>query len=138
MIQRGRKLQGSQPAVITDIDCRRVAPPAELPEPAKQLWGELVDAFPANRFHVSDRPLLALYCRAVCQANIAFSWLEKCGAAHGSAISPWQKIADSAVKQVAVLSTRLRLCPQSRLDRKVAGPAARTPSTARPWRTDDV
>ena len=90
-----------------------------------EIWGRLVNALPGDRFHSSDGPLLALYCRALHQADVAFAELEALGASREGAINPWLKVCDIATKQSAVLASKLRLCPQARLDRKVAGPAAR-------------
>jgi phage terminase small subunit len=112
---------------------RRVKAPADLPPEIRAIWGELVDALPPDRFHSSDRPLLALYCRALHQASLAFAKLEEHGAAYETSISPWQKVADTNSKIAASLAVRLRLCPQSRLDRKVAGPAARQLPETKPW-----
>jgi P27 family predicted phage terminase small subunit len=122
-------------APVTSVQARRVKPPEGLPDPVQALWRQLVESLPADRFHASDRPLLALYCRALHQAQLAFDKLERHGAAYDDSISPWQRVADSAVKQAATLATKLRLCPQARLDRKVAGPMARNDeSEERPWR----
>lgn len=118
---------------VAPIGVRRIQPPNDLPEPCRSIWRELVDSLPPDRFHASDRPLLVLYCRALHQAALAFEALEQYGAADGDSVSPWLRVADSAAKQAATLATKLRLCPQSRLDRKVAGPAARGSNAPRPW-----
>ena len=131
---RGRKSAESLSVAVVNVSHRRVAPPDELPEPVKLIWRELVDALPGDRFHRSDRPLLALYCRALHQASLAFAKLEKHGAFAAGELNPWLRVVDVASKQAAVLATKLRLCPQSRLDRKTAGPMARTDNDgARPW-----
>jgi P27 family predicted phage terminase small subunit len=117
-----------------DFAERRVLPPDNLPEPARLIWREIVEALPGNRFHRSDRPLLALYCRALHQAELAFLKIEQHGATAGDAVNPSVRVLDSALKQVATLATKLRLCPQARLDRKPAGRAARHDDGApRPW-----
>jgi phage terminase small subunit len=93
-----------------------------------------VDSLPPDRFHKSDRPLLALYCRHLHQAHVALAKIEEHGACDGESLNPWLKVAEAATKQCAVLATKLRLAPQSRLDRKVAGPAARgSGATPPPW-----
>lgn len=129
-----KSVQALSVAPVVSVEGRRVKPPDDLPAPVAALWRQLVESLPPSRFHASDRPLLALYCRALHQSNLAYEKLERYGAAADDAVSPWQRVADSAVKQVAVLATRLRLCPQSRMDRKVAGPMARDDAGAeRPW-----
>ena len=113
-------------AMLSVVDARhqRIKPPAGLPGPVNEIWGRLVNALPGDRFHSSDGPLLALYCRALHQADLAFGQLEEFGAWKDEH-NPWLRVADIATKQSAVLASKLRLCPQARLDRKVAGPAAR-------------
>jgi len=109
---------------VVDVRHQRIRAPADLPAPVRAIWSRLVDALPGDRFHSSDGPLLALYCRALHQADLAFGELEEFGAWKDEH-NPWLKVADIATKQCATLASKLRLCPQSRLDRKVAGPAAR-------------
>ena len=47
---------------------------------------------------------------------------------------PWLKVADVHVKLVSNLAARLRLAPQSRLDRKQVGPATRNDAGGeKPW-----
>lgn len=129
-----RKSAAALSVANLDTRSRRVRPPESLPASAKLVWVELVDSLPADRFHPSDRPLLALYCRALHQAGLAFEAIETHGATSGDSINPAVRVADAAVKQAATLATKLRLCPQSRLDRKVAGPAARNDESGpRPW-----
>ncbi|MEJ7669575.1 MAG: P27 family phage terminase small subunit [Casimicrobiaceae bacterium] len=109
---------------VVDVRHKRIKAPAELPAPVRAIWSRLVDALPGDRFHSSDGPLLALYCRALHQADLAFGQLEEFGAWKDEH-NPWLKVADITTKQCATLASKLRLCPQARLDRKVAGPAAR-------------
>lgn len=122
---------------VAPIGVRRVKPPADMAEPIKAIWRELVDSMPPDRFHTSDRPLLALYCRHLHQAHTALSKIEEHGACDGESLNPWLKVAEASTKQCAVLATKLRLAPQSRLDRKVAGPAARGGDVNPPWASDD-
>lgn len=132
-----RKSLAALSVASLDTVSRRIKPPADLPEPCRRIWVELVDSLPPDRFHTSDRPLLVLYCRALHQAELAFEALEQYGAAADDSVSPWQRVADSAVKQAATLATKLRLCPQSRLDRTVAGPAARGGDASnKPWEAE--
>lgn len=117
-------------AATTSIDAKagRVQPPAGLPEPAKQQWLAIVNSLPADRFHPSDRPLLSLYCQTLVRAQEAMDQLDK------AADPVWLKFTDTLVKLSATLATKLRLCPQARLDRKVAGPMARGDAAKeKPW-----
>ena len=120
---RGTKSSAQLSVASLELPTRRLAPPTDLPEPCSAIWRSIVDSLPAERFHVSDAPLLALYCRALFQARIAFGKLEDEAAA--TVPSQWLKAAEAASKMAALLATKLRLCPQSRLDMKVAGPMAR-------------
>jgi P27 family predicted phage terminase small subunit len=129
-----RKSAAALTTVALDATQRRVSPPPDLPEPARAIWSQLVDSLPGDRFHASDRPLLGLYCRVLHQADVALRAVEKHGAVDASDTNPWVKVAESAIKQCALLSSKLRLCPQTRMDRKVAGPAAREDQSAsKPW-----
>lgn len=121
---------------VAPIGVRRVKPPADLPAPCVALWRELVESLPPDRFHTSDRPLLALYCRHLHQAHLALSKIEEFGACDGESLNPWLKVAEAATKQCAVLATKLRLAPQSRLDRKTVGSAARGGGSRAPWDSD--
>ena len=49
--------------------------------------------------------------------------------------SPWLTVQEKTVRALTALSARLRICPQSRFDRLVAGTKDR-PKGPRPW--DDV
>src|SRR5262245_281755 len=122
---RGTRSTASLTVASLDVAARRLRQPEGLPPPCVALWDAIVASLPADRFHKSDAPLLALYCRAVYQAEQAFASLEQHRATNGSELNPWLKVGDIAVKQVATLSARLRLCPQSRLDMKKAGVRAR-------------
>lgn len=60
-----RKSLAALSVASLDTVSRRIKPPADLPEPCRRIWAELVDSLPPDRFHASDRPLLVLYCRTV-------------------------------------------------------------------------
>ncbi|HKQ22895.1 MAG TPA: P27 family phage terminase small subunit [Burkholderiales bacterium] len=129
-----RRSAASLAVASIEVNARRIKPPPGLPAPVTEIWETLVGSLPANRFHVSDRPLLALYCRALHQAELAFLKLEEFGAAAGDNVSPWLRVCDSALKSAATLATKLRLCPQARADRKTAGIAARNDHAGpQPW-----
>jgi len=110
---------------VVDVRDQRIRAPADLPAPVRAIWSRLVDALPGDRFYSSDGPLLALYCRSLHQSDLAFGQLEEFGAWKGGELNPWLRVVDISTKQCATLASKLRLCPQARLDRKVAGPAAR-------------
>lgn len=123
-----RKSTASLSVVAIDSKNARLQPPKDMSAPAKQLWVEIVNSLPGDRFHVSDGPLLSLYCSALARAAEAMKQLET------AADPQWLKFADTHAKLAATLSTKLRLNPQARLDRKVAGPAARDDhSGEKPW-----
>ena len=123
-----RKSAAAASVAPVTVGRARVQAPDGLPESAKKQWAEIVSSLPADRFHASDRPLLALYCQNVARASHAMAELER------DPDGPWLKVADVHTKLVSSLAARLRLCPQSRLDRKVAGPAAREDAgQSKPW-----
>jgi hypothetical protein len=84
----------------------RLQPPPHLNDDERSLFDELVGACDPRHFVESDLPLLASYVQATLIARDA--------ARAPSKIVLWEK----AVRMQATLATRLRLSPQSRIDRK--------------------
>jgi hypothetical protein len=69
-----------------------------------------------SHFHESDRPLLTLYVEAVTLARRSARGLGKAPAQ----IQVWERAARLATQ----MSSKLRLCPSSRIDPKTLGRAA--------------
>jgi hypothetical protein len=110
MLQRGRKSLANVTTFRVDGQPSRVEPPRYLTAPERKLFVALVAAVNAKHFTESDTPLLISYVQATALAQQAIKEARK----DTGALLRWEK----AVKLQAVLATRLRLAPQSRIDRK--------------------
>jgi len=109
--QRGRKPQGYLAGMALNGDPPRLEPPAHLSKPERTLFAELIAVCPAAQFVPSDVPLLASYVQATLLARSAV----KRAAGDSRALAVWEK----ASRVAAMLATRLRLSPHSRVDPKV-------------------
>ena len=108
--------------------------PDGIPEAAVAFWRSIVSDLQPDYFLPSDLPLLSAYCRALAAHDHARSMLESEGPVRqdGKA-SAWLVIVEKEVRAVVALAARLRLAPQSRMDRTVAGKTARPTVGMRPW-----
>ena len=79
----------------------------------RSIFVETALSVPDDHFAAEDRVLLAEYCRSAALAKRASEELAA-SAVNGSMPSPWLAVHASAVRSVALLSTRLRLGPRSR------------------------
>jgi hypothetical protein len=96
----------------------RIEPPSGLSAAERDLFQKLVAQCPPAQFSPSDAPLLVAYVQAVLLSRWAFK-----EAAEDSALLPtWER----ACKTMAVLATKLRLCPHSRADPKTVGRRAQS------------
>jgi phage terminase small subunit len=113
-----------RPAI--DVRSIRLTPGAELTDPERDLFSDLVHSCDPKHFKPSDGPLLAEYCRQVLLGRRAADEMRKNGGAVGpdGRLSPWFAVSQRATKLMCILSTRLRLTPASRLH---ARSAAREP-----------
>jgi phage terminase small subunit len=94
----------------------RLQPPADMGSTEAALFRYLVASLPPSHFVEADRPLLTLYCEAVCLARRSAAGLSK----KPELIPIWERAARLATQ----MSSKLRLCPSSRLDAKTAHRAA--------------
>jgi hypothetical protein len=111
--QRGRKTIGHRAGIAVNGDPPRLEPPSCLSKPERRLFAEIVAVAPAQQFVASDAPLLASYVQACLLARSAVRRAGK----DARALSTWEK----ASRVQAMLATRLRLSPHSRVDPKVIG-----------------
>ena len=88
-------------------------------------WIAIVNSLRADYFVESDLPLLKAYVGALAAADHSRAQLEAKGAVVDGKASAWNAVLERELRNVSTLATRLRLAPQSRLDRKVAGVHAR-------------
>jgi hypothetical protein len=106
--QPGRK-SADTAALLTDDSPPPLDPPKYLNAAERELFKELIASISTRAFVPSDMPLLVSFVQA--------TLLSRKTAGDPEQIGTWKE----AVKVQAVLATKLRLAPQSRLDRKVAG-----------------
>jgi phage terminase small subunit len=94
---------------------RVLEPPSDFGEGSieRAIFVETVMSVPDGHLAPEDRVLLAAYCRASALARRASEELATSAVA-GSMPSPWLAVHASAVRSMALLSTRLRLGPRSR------------------------
>jgi phage terminase small subunit len=97
----------------------RLSPPPDLDPTEKQLFGELVRSCPPEHFRPSDMPLLVEYVKESVLVRQASDEMAKTGGPIVDGITnPWFGILQRATRVMCILSTRLRLNPQSRLHSK--------------------
>lgn len=126
MKQRGRKAAATVVA-IKGGRIERPKPPNDLNRKEKRIFREIVESQPGGYFQPADIPLLAAYCRMVCRVdNLAAMIVD----------DPRDKEADQmlngASRTMALLATKLRLCPSARL-RQDSAMLRDGKSNARPW-----
>jgi hypothetical protein len=110
----GRKSAAAN-LVSIDVNGRRpkLTPPQHLTTEERWTFNEIVNACDRRQLLKIDTPLLALYAQAVNKARRLCPKADKA--------SEWEK----ACRVAAMLARSLRLTPQSRLDKAVAGRMAR-------------
>ena len=122
---------GRKPFTTVDITpfdqpIERLQPPPHLGPAATRIFRDLVVRVPAEQFKPSDLSLVCRWCEWTAVADLAGAELAT-GALvdeHGQP-SPWIAIAERASKQLIALSLRLRLGPQSRMDKSPKTQAAK-------------
>jgi hypothetical protein len=110
MRQRGRKSAAAsaiEPHVIPGTS--RLTPPSSLTKAEQTAFTELMASCDPAHFRESDMPLLISYIQATATARKTARDPAKAGL--------WEK----AVRLQAMLATRLRLSPQSRIDPETIG-----------------
>ena len=117
---RGRKSAASL-AVITPTCERHLLCRQDAPEDVRAVFARIVSDVGSDHFRASDADLLEQYAAAICLARDAYDRLRNEGVVTAGRVSPWQVVLEKANRASVSLSQRLRLAPQSRLDRKAAG-----------------
>jgi len=119
-----RKSSAALSVLPTTGTAPRIDPPRNLTPAAAKAFRALVASVDAGHFTPADVPLLAEYARAVELADQAAQGLQD-GPVVDGRVSPWVTVQEKASRSLVALSARLRVCPQSRFDRLVAGRTAR-------------
>lgn len=111
-------------------------PPAPKGTSAAQarIWKETVESFPDDWFRGSDMPLLTEMVRALDMSNRLAKKIARCK--DDSKLKSLLEMRDRECRRAAALSTKMRLPPQSRSDRHVAGVSAKAGSLNKPWDQD--
>ncbi len=99
--------------------------PATLSRRAREIFEATVAAVDVYHFSAVDTPLLCQYAGAAELAEQAQLKLDEEGAVVAGKSSPWLNVLEKSSRSCVALSARLRICPQSRYDRLVAGTNAR-------------
>lgn len=128
MLQRGRKSRASVCAFpVVDIDHSRLVAPSWLSRDEKKLFSELVGATRVKHFTPADEPLLCAYVQAMILSRKSIKQARK----DRAALATWER----ATKIAGTLATKLRLCPQSRIDAVsvTRGRPSSPVGASRPW-----
>lgn len=112
--------------VVQLAESARPGPPKMLTRKEKALWREIVNSLPGDYFRASDRTLLANYCRfSVRSDDLAVKLVAD------PENSELDKMCRAAVSTVSSLATKLRLCPNARIQKDSQKLKSKT--TAKPW-----
>jgi phage terminase small subunit len=116
--------KGRQPYATYDVHSfdtpnPRIRPPDSLSELEKRVFRALVSACPADQFRRSDVGLLCRWCELSVMAEQAAFEMTTHGrvTSDGKSPSPWLSVYMQATKQLNGLALRLRLGPQSRVNK---------------------
>jgi phage terminase small subunit len=104
-------------------------PRTGLTAEVKLIWQELVGSMPEEHFRPTDSPLIEQYAQSIALARVAYANLQSEGPVLNGRASPWLIVLEKAHRSSVALSMRLRLSPQSRLDRKTIGSAKQQPAS---------
>jgi hypothetical protein len=102
---RGRK-SIAELSVLTPANPYRIRPPAGLRPAASAVFEQFIADCEDTHFAESDAPLLASLAEAIVLVRLAATKLEK--------DPKWLPVWERAVRSQGMLSTKLRLTPQSR------------------------
>lgn len=113
-------------------------PSSSLSTEAQVVFRHITSNLDESHFSEADRPLLDAYANSAALAAQAAQHLDSEGAVGVEGkVNPWLVVSEKAGKQLVALSARLRICPQSRYDRLVAGSNGRSQIGGTKSYTDD-
>jgi hypothetical protein len=121
-MKRGRTSLAELSVVSIDATTKPIEPPEFLTPKEAKLFREVVASVSPKHFVPSDAHLLATFVQVTLTGREAIKGLP-------DTIGIW----DRCVKTQAILATKLRLAPQSRLDQRAAGRSTREMPTKTPW-----
>lgn len=112
----------------------RLSPPGYLSKDEQRVFRAIVGACEPHHFTPADMPLVVEYSRACVLGDCAAVQLAENGAVIEGKMSAWLTVQEKAQRALVALAARLRVCPQSRFDRTVAGARSRpVDEEERPW-----
>ena len=140
MGKRGPKPSGKL-SVMEPKTAKRPGPPTGMSSRARGRWQAIVKDYAVDHFKAGYLPLLRAYCEA---EALHFLAVEKCCETDDAAVifvetqngsvpreNPWFKIMEKTAATMASLSTKLRICANSRISGRQAAkdkPSAESPS----------
>lgn len=117
-----RLLEGTARVGVTTIEPTGVARcPAWLDDVAKEVWHDVVDAFPPRYFTKADEQLLIAYCTCCSQMRTSAVALSESGytgtTSHGNqTVSAWVRVNNQATRALPGLASKLGIGPAVRGD----------------------
>ena len=103
----------------------RLKPPDSLGPAEKRVFWSLITQVPATQFQPADLSLICRWCELTVVADRAAAEMATGNLVENGLPSPWIAIHEKATKQLIALSLRLRLSPQSRMDKAPKTQAAK-------------
>jgi hypothetical protein len=123
MRQRGRDSETKRAAGAPVIELHpQPQPPADLNEAEAAIWRSLVASMPASWFRPETHAMLETLCRVTVQLHQINKQFARFGSELPRAAKQWQRYKELTAlrgrlaSQVSLLSTKLRLTPQSRIN----------------------
>lgn len=113
-------MAGRRPFTTVDVVPsweQRLAPPESLGPLERKAFVHLVSACPLAQFTAADLPLLCRWAELEVMAQRAAVELQQAMIMTDGKVSPWFSIHATATKAQTALALRLRLGPQSRLQK---------------------
>lgn len=126
---RGRKSTAELSIVQGDFGRKPPPEPPNMPPFAVDLWKRIVKELPTEHFRESDLPLLKSYCWAAWQADASQRMLLSDGINADKAMFA---LHQSAIRDMAQIATKLRLCPSTRM-RAESAALKKTNPAKKPW-----
>jgi hypothetical protein len=143
MKQRGRKSVEAKTLKPVDVSVRRLPPPGGLTAEQATVWQSVTGCYPAGYFRPSERDLLAMYCKHVCEAWKISELIEtipvdkiKETDEGMSCYLKLMKARDTETRAATSLARAMRITHQSRATRNGAQAAveqAEADAKPKPW-----
>jgi uncharacterized protein (TIGR03382 family) len=121
MRQRGRPSAEIFALNVPESEPPRIVAPAGLSTKERALFNQTVAGCSATHFRQSDAPMLVAFVGAVL--------LSRRLARDASRVAEWEKVT----RTMAMLATKLRMTPMSRLDAKTLAREKQIPQGREPW-----